>query len=278
MTSTELGDLSAKARASANSTWVNALARIGLAAKGVSFGIVGVLAGKLALGDGGAATSREGAFARLAKEPFGEALLIALAFGFGAYAVWRFVQAFFDKEGEGEGPVGLAKRATFFGRGLIYSGLTWAAINVVTEAHETRSQNERAREATAHVLSWPAGRWLVAIAGVGIAGIGLFNGYRGLTQSFLERWNTSEMGGTAREWLARIGTVGLVARMIVFGLIGGFLVKAALEYDPEDAIGIDGALQKVAAQTYGSFLLGVVAVGLIAYGIFGLLEARYRRV
>src|SRR6266540_194567 len=278
MTSTELGDLSAKARASANSTWVNALARIGLAAKGVSFGIVGVLAGKLALGDGGAATSREGAFARLAKEPFGEALLIALAFGFGAYAVWRFVQAFFDKEGEGEGPAGLAKRATFFGRGLIYSGLTWAAVNVVTEAHETRSQNERAREATAHVLSWPAGRWLVAIAGVGIAGIGLFNGYRGLTQSFLERWNTSEMGGTAREWLARIGTVGLVARMIVFGLLGGFLVKAALEYDPEDAIGIDGALQKVAAQTYGSFLLGVVAVGLIAYGIFGLLEARYRRV
>ena len=278
MTSAELRDLSRKAEVSANSAWVNALARIGLAAKGVSFGIVGVLAGRLALGDGGAATSREGALARLAREPFGKWLLIALALGFGSYAFWRFVQAFFDKEHEGEGPVGLAKRATYFGRALIYSGLTWAAVNIVSEAHETHSQNERAREWTARVLGWPAGRWLVAGVGVAIAGVGLFNGYRGLTQSFLDRWNTSELSRTARDWLARIGTVGLVARMIVFGLIGGFLVKAALEYDPNDAIGIDGALQKVAAQTYGSFLLGVVAVGLIAYGIFGLVEARYRRV
>jgi hypothetical protein len=278
MTSAELRDLSRKAEVSANSAWVNALARIGLAAKGVSFGIVGALAGKLAFGDGGAATSREGALARLAREPFGKWLLIALAFGFGSYAFWRFVQAFFDKEHEGEGPVGLAKRATYFGRGVIYSALTWAAVNIVTEAHEPRSQNQRAREATGHVLGWPAGKWLVAGVGVAIAGVGLFNGYRGLTQSFLDRWNTSELSWTARDWLARIGTVGLVARMIVFGLIGGFLVKAALEYDPKDAIGIDGALQKVAAQTYGSFLLGVVAVGLIAYGIFGLVEARYRRV
>jgi uncharacterized protein DUF1206 len=278
MTSTGIGKLSRKARGASNSPWVNALARIGLAAKGASFVIVGLLAGKLAVGAGGTATSREGALNRLAREPFGETLLIALACGFAAYALWRFAQAFFDRENEGEGPKGLAKRATYFGRGVIYSALAWTAVQIVTEAHEPRSQNERAREATADVLGWPAGRWLVAGVGLCIAAVGIFNGYRGLTQSFEERLNTAEMSRTARDWVGRIGTIGMLARMVVFGLIGWFLVKAAVEYDAKDAIGLDGALQKLAHQTYGSWLLGVVAVGLVAYGIYGLVEARYRRV
>jgi hypothetical protein len=86
------------------------------------------------------------------------------------------------------------------------------------------------------------------------------------------------MNATTRRWCERIGLVGLVARAIVFGLIGAFMIKAAFEYDPREAIGLDGALQKLANQAYGSWLLGLTAAGLVAYALFCFIEARYREV
>lgn len=259
------------------SPWVNGLARMGLAAKGLSYGIVGVLAAKLALGDGGKATSREGALATLADESWGQALLFAIAAGFAGYTIWRLVQAFLDKDDEGSDPPGLAKRAGYLGRAAIYGGLTYATLRIAVEGGGAHSQNARAQKATATVLDWPAGRWLVVLAGAAIVAAGVFNGYRAVTRSFADNWS-SEMSPAERRWGCRVGTVGLLARMLVFGLIGAFLVKAALEYDPQDAIGLDGALQKLARETYGSWLLGLVAAGLVAYGVFSLIEARYRRV
>ncbi len=282
MSNTRLGDLTRQARGAAgrapNSKWVDTLARLGLAAKGVSFGIVGVLALKLALGSGGKASSREGALASLAEQSFGKVLLVLIAIGFAGYALWRFVQSFFDREHEGDGAKGLAKRAAYFGRGVIYAGLTFSAIKILTGSGGGGSQNAKAHRATAHVLSWPAGTWLVGIAGLCIVGVGLWNGYRGVTRKFLEHWKAGEMSAAERKWGARIGTVGLLARMVVYGLIGVFVVKAALDYEPKTAIGLDGALQKLASQSYGSWLLGLVAVGLLAYAVFGLVEARYRDV
>ena len=124
-------------------------------------------------------------------------------------------------------------------------------MKLATGTTHTQSQSERAREATAEVLDWPAGRWIVGIAGLCVIGAGLYNGYRGLTCKFAERWNTGEMSAAVRRWATRIGVVGLLARLVVFGLIGAFAVKAALEYDPKEAIGLDGALQKLAHQSYG---------------------------
>ena len=95
----------------------------------------------------------------------------------------------------------------------------------------------------------------MGIAGACIAAAGLYNGYRGVTRKFRDKWKTSEMKPEARKWGTRAGVVGLLARMIVFGLIGWFLIKAAAEYDPKEAIGLDGALQKLAHQSYGPALL-----------------------
>jgi len=262
----------------AHSRWLNALARAGLAARGISYGIVGVLAAKLALGDGGKATSREGALATLAHEPLGKALLIALAAGFAGYALWRLAEAFFDRANEGSGLMGLAKRTGAAGRAVLYTALAFGAARLAAGGAEGQTQNEKAREWTADALAWPAGRWLVGAVGVFIACVGLFNGYRGVTQSFEEDWDTLEMSGVERRWASRAGSVGLLARMVVFGLIGAFLVKAAAEYDPREAVGLDGALQELVRQVYGSWLLGTVAIGLIAFAVFGLTEARYRRV
>jgi hypothetical protein len=256
--------------------WLEALARIGLVAKGISFALVGVLALELALGRGGKSTSREGALATIARHGWGGLLLYALAAGFAAYALWRVAQAVFEREEDDKKL--WAKRAGYVGRAAIYAGLAYTAVKIASSPSRPNSQTERAQETTAEILSWPAGTWLVGLGGLCILGVGLYNGYRGVTRSFTEKWrgegSTDEIG----RWATRIGVVGLLARCVVFGLIGVFAIKAALDYDPREAIGLDGALRKLSHQTYGEWLLGVTAAGLVAYALFCFAEARYRRV
>jgi Domain of Unknown Function (DUF1206) len=273
-----------KARRDARSGrgWYALCARIGLVAKGISYGIVGVLAIELAAGYGGKATSRGGALETLADETAGKVLLIALAVGFAAYALWRFLQAFASEEDDGDGdkigPVKTwAKRAGYAGRGLVYAGLTFSAVKILLGAgHE--SETHKAHKTTADVLSWPGGRWLVAAAGVCVLAAGAWNAYRAVTKKFEDKWRTQEMSEIERKWAGRAGAVGHAARAVVFGLIGIFVVKAAVEYDAKEAIGLDGALQKLAGASYGPWLLGITAAGLLLYGVFCLFDARYRDV
>jgi len=260
-----------------NADWLNALARVGLVAKGASFALVGILASKLAVESGGKATSRQGALQSLAQHSFGKFLLILLAVGFAAYALWRFAQTFFDKNDVGDGAKGLAKRAGYFGRGTIYASLTYSTAKIISGAAQ-QSQNQKAHKTTATVLSWPAGKWIVGAAGLVLIGVGLWNGYRGIEKKFLRNWMTEKMSASTQSWGSRAGGVGLLARMVVFALIGIFVVKAAHDYNPREAIGLDGALQKLANHSYGSWLLGIVAAGLLAYAVFCLFEARYRKV
>lgn len=265
----------ARQRGRSGSGWYAWLARAGLVAKGVSYGIVGVLAIKLAAGHGGKATSRQGALHTLAGESFGRVVLVLLVVGFASYAIWRFVEAW---AAPGEDAKKWAKRLGSIGRGAIYAGLAYSTAKLLVGAGGGSSQNERARQTTATALSWPAGTWLVGLAGAIVIGVGLWNLYRGLSGKFEDKWRTGEMGATARTWGGRVGTVGHVARGVVFGLIGVFVIRAAVQYDPKEAIGLDGALQKLASAAYGPYLLGLTAAGLIAYGLYCLVDARYRDV
>jgi hypothetical protein len=262
----------------AESTWVDRLARVGLVAKGVSYGLVGVLAAALAIGGRGKATSREGALETLADETYGKVILVTLAFGFAAYGLWRLVQAIFDRDDDGTGAKGLVKRAGYLGRAFIYGVLTYTTVRLLAGSEVRESQTGEARKATAEVLDWPAGRWLVGLGGLILIGVGVFNGYRAFTQKFEEKWKTGEMSGFERRWGPRLSSIGLLARFVVFSLIGSFFVKAAYEYEPKEAIGLDGALRKIVQASYGPVLLGVVAAGLLCYALFCFVEARYRRV
>jgi len=273
----------ARERARRGAGWYAVLARAGLVAKGLSYGLVGALALKLALGGGGKATSRQGALATLAQSAFGKVVLILLAIGLAAYAVWRFVQAFAEEESasddEAEGAVKKwGKRAGYVGRGLIYSGLTFSAIKILTGSGGNQSQTARAHKTTATVLSWPAGRWIVGLVGLGFVAAGLWNFYSGAACRFENRWRMGGLGHTARVWGRRAGVVGHFARALVFTLIGVFVIKAAVDYKPKDAIGLDGALQKLANASYGPWLLGLTAAGLVSYGVFCLVDARLRDV
>ena len=257
-----------------NRAWIRALARVGLVAKGVSYALVGILAIKVAAGHGGETTSRTGALQAVADEWFGKLLLIGLALGFAAYALWRLAQTFFEAEDDAKG---WGKRAGYLGRAVIYGALTYSAIKLLTGGHE-ESQTGKAHKATAQVLSWPAGKWIAGAIGVAIVGAGLWNGYRAFTCNFQEKWNRGRMSQRELRWGTRAGVVGMLARGVVFGLIGAFLIKAAVDYRPSDAIGVDGALAKLARHSYGTWLLGATAAGLLAYAVYCFFDARYRRV
>ena len=255
--------------------WYEALARIGLVAKGVSYGLVGVLAIGVATGVGGKATSRNGALKDLAGSGLGSVVLVLLAAGFACYALWRFVQAATVSEDDEKKLWG--KRVAYAGRGLIYASLAFSALKILAGAGGGQSQNGKAHKTTAVVLSWPGGTWLVGIAGAVIIGVGAWNAYRGLTRKFEDKW-THGMSATAKTWAGRAGVVGHLARALVFALIGIFAIKAAADYNPQDAVGLDGALQKLAHQSYGPYLLGLTAAGLVAYAIYCFADARYRDV
>ncbi len=251
------------------------LARAGFVARGLIYGIIGILAIKLAVGSGGKTADQQGALRTIARQPFGKVLLIVVAIGLGGYALWRLVHALL-----GHGPEGSDSgfdRIAAFGSGLAYAGLCAIAVEILLGSGSSGSSGS-AQKTAAGVFGWPGGTLLVGIAGALSVGVGLYQGYRGVSKDFLKDLKTEQMSPRAREWIEWIGSFGYLARMVVFGLVGVFLIRAAIEFNPNKAVGLDGALAKLANASYGPFLLGIVAAGLIAFGAHSLGEARYRRI
>jgi hypothetical protein len=249
------------------------LARTGFVARATIYAIVGILAVELAAGVGGRTTNQKGALQLIAAQPFGQVLLALVAIALAGYSLWRLSHALL-----GHGPEssdGTFDRVAALGSGIVYAGICALAVEILVGSGGSSSNTQKT---TAGVLGWPAGTWIVGIAGVVLLGVGLYQGYRALSHDFLKDSKTEEMTPTVRSWIKWVGTVGYLARMVVFGLIGVFLLTAALDYDPQKAVGLDGALAKLAHQPYGPVLLGVVAAGLIAFAVYSLSEARYRRI
>jgi hypothetical protein len=255
---------------------VEKLARIGLVAQGLSFGLVAVLAIKLALGEGGKATDRQGALRAIADHPVGRVIVILLAIGFGAYVLWRLAEAVLGHEVEEKhGRKKIGKRVSALGKAVVYAALCAAAVSVLVS--EGGGGNEE-REATEGILGWPGGRSIVGGIAVGIAIAALWNFYRAVSGQYKDSLKTRQMSSTELTWTTRIAFAGLMSRAVVFGLVAWFFLTAAVDYDAKKARGLDGALRKLAAETYGPWLLGLVAAGLFAFGVFSLIQARYREV
>jgi hypothetical protein len=268
-------EASAAGRSFVNSKPFELLSRAGFVARGLIYAIIGVLAFKLALGQGGKLTNQQGALHTVAHQPFGKVLLTLVAIGLGGYSLWRFVRA-----GIGHGPEGSDSgfdRLAAAGSGIAYGAMCAIAVKILLGSSNSGGAADP-KHAAAGVLGWPAGTWIVGIAGAVMIGVALYQVYRGLAQKFLDDSKVEEMGPTVRTWIGRIGTVGHVARGVVFGLVGIFLVKAAIDYNPRAAVGLDGALAKLVHHPYGAVLLGVVAAGLVAFAVFSLSDARYRRI
>ena len=251
------------------------LSRAGFVARGLIYAIIGVLAFDVAIGHGGKITNQQGALQTVEQQPFGHLLLALLAVGLGGYAVWRLFRAAL-----GHGPEGAdsgIERLGALGSGLVYAGLSAIAVKVLAGSGSSGSSGT-AKHTASGVFAWPAGRWLVLVAGLVMLGIALYQFVRGVTKKFLDDDKTEKMGPTMERWITRAGVVGHVARAVVFALIGVFLVKAAIDYQANEAVGLDGALAKLYDRSYGPWFLGAVAAGLVVFGIFSITEARYRRI
>jgi hypothetical protein len=250
------------------------LSRTGFVARALVYGIIGILALKVAFGHGGKLTSQQGALHTVAHQPFGKVLLTLVAIGLGGYSLWRLVRAAI-----GHGPEGSDtgfERVAALASGLAYGALCVLAIELLLGAGGGSASSPK--KSTAGVFGWPAGTWIVGIVGCVMIGVALYQGYRGITKKFLDDSKAEEMGPRVKKWIGRLGTIGHLARMAVFGLVGIFLIKAAVDYNPNKAVGVDGALAKIVNQSYGPILLGIVAAGLIAFSLYSLSDARYRRI
>jgi hypothetical protein len=263
-------------RQTTHSTAFEVLARAGLVARGAVYAIIGVLAVQVAAHSGGTPTNQRGALETIQRQPFGHGLLIATAIGLGGYSLWRFVQAVAGQGPEGGGDHSAFGRISAAVSGCAYAAICALAVSLLLGASSQSSGNPH--KSAAGVLGWPGGQWIVAAAGIAFIGVGIYQGYKGVTREFMQEEKTERMGPAMRTWLPRIGTTGYLSRMVVFCLIGIFAIRAAIDYAPKKAVGLDGALETVSRQTYGTVLLAVVAAGLIAFGIFSITESRYRRI
>lgn len=254
--------------------WLGRLGRAGLLAKGVLYGLVGVLAARIALGDGSQEADQQGAIAAVASGPFGRIILAVLAIGFGAYAGWRAVQAWTDT-GDEDGLHGLVLRASNVVRSLLYAGLALTAGRQVL-AGRSSGGDDLEHSLTAQVLEVPVGT--IAVAGVGavLVGVGLYQGWLSATQDFREDLRT--MTPDEHRWVSRLGVIGHAARAVVFVLVGGFVIHAALLREATDNVGLDGALGELNRRPFGAAMLLTVSAGLLVYGLYCLAEARFGRI
>lgn len=252
---------------------------MGYAAKGVVYVVIGVLAALAALGSGGATTDRKGAVQAIYDQPFGKILLGLVTFGLLCYALWSFIQAIADTDKKGSDPKGLAQRLFYAAVGVSYLIFAFGAFQLLMGSGNTgKSSDTSTKDWTAELLKQPLGMLLVIIVGLVVLGAAGNEFYKAYKASFKKHLEMSEMNAQTRDWIMRFGQFGLAARGIVFTIIGIFLIVAALQKDPNQAKGLGGALGELSQQPYGQVLLGIVAVGFVAYGLYSLAEARYRRM
>lgn len=241
--------------------------------------VVGWLAFRIATGDA-AQADQTGALAAIVRQPLGRLLVLVLAVGFLGYACWRLIEAVLDPEEKG-----VAERLGYGARGLLYLGFFGTALSFVLRGSSASSGGgggggggSASQDLTARVLSWPFGQPLVVAVGLAIVAVGLWNGWRGISRKFEKDLKQYEMSDTERHWTTRLGVVGHLGRMAAYLLSGGFLVRAALQFDPAEGVGLDAALHELAQKSHGPWLLGLVAFGLATFGLYQFALARHRQV
>ncbi|HEX8843717.1 MAG TPA: DUF1206 domain-containing protein [Pyrinomonadaceae bacterium] len=262
----------------AASPWMERLARFGYATKGMVYIVVGALAALVALGLGGQTTDLRGALEEIETKPFGKIALATVAFGLIGYVLWRWVQALADTEDKGKDLKGISIRIGYFCSGAVYASLAFTAAKVLFDVDEPDSSSEIQQHWIARLLSMPFGYWLALFIGSFVIGFGLYQIYKGLKAKFRERLKLGAMNGTKDTWATWSGRIGYAARGVVFCIIGFFIIQAALHFNPAEAKGLDEVLGTLAQNYFGTVLLGAMAAGLIAYGFYMLVEARYRRI
>lgn len=265
------------ARNAANSSALEGVARAGMVAQGVLYILVGLLALRIAFGDGGGKQAdQSGALRELAAQPFGQLLVWAVGIGLAGLALWRLSEALFGaSEKGGHKP---RKRLMSAGRFLLYGVVAFSVLSYANGSKGGGSSDAKSEDVTAQALSVPAGEVLVGLAGLAIAGFGAWGGVQALRRKYHDQLRMSRIPRRRRKWVDVLGVSGGVARGAVLTALGIFAMEAAWSSDADEAKGMDGALRSFADTPAGPWLLVAVAVGVTLFGLFCFMLARWRRV
>jgi hypothetical protein len=256
--------------------WVRRFGRFGHMAKGVVYAMVGILALMAAAGMGGGTTGTSGALSTIADEPFGKLLLWLIGIGLIGYIIWELIKAAKDVEHNGTDSKGIMKRIGYLVSAVIYGSLALTALKLAMSAEESGGSSEKTISAT--LLAQPFGQWIVGLVGIIIIIYGLIELYRGLKERFMKYFKTHEMNDKEVRLARNTGKIGLMARGIVLMMTGFFFMRTAITANPDETKGLGDALAELASQPFGQLLLGVVAAGLILYGVYEVIRGRYQRM
>jgi hypothetical protein len=262
------------------SSWIERLARAGFVAKAILYGTIGALASSAALGLGGGgnggATDTRGAMATLLDAPLGRLLLAAIGVALVGYAAWRVIEGVVDPDDRGNNVKGIALRGTFIARGVAHAALAVSSFRFAIGDENRGRGEETSRDATKTAFEMPGGEWIVWAAAVSLGGYGLYQLYRAAAAKLSKRLDTHEMSVEAGRWVTGVSRFGIAARGVVFIAIGWLFVRAATQRDPSEAGGIGEALRRLS--DLGRLPFAAIAIGLIAYAGYQVLNARYRRI
>jgi hypothetical protein len=264
-----------KAKDLRHRSWLEWMARVGYAARGLVFAIVGIFAGLAAIGVRSRAGDSKDALHSLLSEPFGQVLLAMMAVGLACFATWRLAQAVLDADHQGTNSKALIKRAIYVGAAVFYLGFAWVAVTMVFGWDRSGNSDQIAREWTAWVLAKPFGQWMIGAVGIVFVTTAIGVAITGFRADFKRRL---EMKKEDRKIVTALGSLGFFARAFVFATIGFFLLFAAIHSRSSEAKGFAGALRVIQQQPYGAALLGITAAGLLAFGLYGFAEAAFRRI
>jgi len=262
-----------RARRASRSPAAHVLARAGLTARGLLYVLIGWVALLVALGRTSREADQQGALQMLAGKPYGLVSLWLLGIGLAAYALWRLSEAVFGVTAE---PPGAGPRLKCLGRAVIYAGFAALTFRVISGTRGSQSRQQQ--DVTATAMRHPDGRWLVGIAGVIIVLIGLALVIQGARRTFMKYLRTSQMTRRTRRAVEILGMIGTIARGVVFAVAGALVADAAITHNPSKSGGIDKALLTLRDQPFGEILMVLTAIGLAIFGVYGLCEARWRKV
>ncbi|MFG1661182.1 DUF1206 domain-containing protein [Micromonospora chersina] len=265
----------ATAAQAANSRWLELLTRAGFIGYGIVHLLFAWLALQIAFGKSGEEGNQNGALRTLGAQPMGKFLLVAIAVGLFAMAIWQAFEAVIGHRFL-RGREKLFERIASVVRVIVFVWLGWTAIKVVQDASANASDQQQ--QFTEKLMASDGGRWLVGLAGLVLAAVGIGMVIYGLKKKFERNLKTGEMSPKTHTLTRRLGMAGYAARGAVFALAGLLIVVAAVKYDPEKARGLDAALRTLRDQSYGPVLLALMAVGIAAFGVYCFLQSRYRRV
>ena len=265
------------AQKAGESTFMETMTRLGFAVRGIIYIIVGLLAVQVALGKGGALASPQGAIAAIGKQPSGLILLWVVLVGVISYSVWGVFRAVLDPFDKGHDMKGLLTRIGFLASALGYAILAFSTYGYITGKSQT-ANGSQTQKFIALIMAMPWGRWAIGILGLIVLAVGLYQIYLGFTAGFDRQFRTYTLTPEELKLVTDIGRFGTSARGVVFAVVGGLIVLAAYQSNPSQPIGMDAALATLLHQPYGIWLLGVVAVGLIAFGFYSMLSALWFRL